>query len=215
MLLSIDRRFIFIHVPRTAGSSITRALEVHALHVPRTPLRRLLSHLPVPEDPRKAYLRIHDTAAWLRLKLPREVFQGYHKFAVVRNPFDNALSHYLFLKGNPAQARHREVSRLTFAQYLEGKGRRNAMAQANWLTDRAGRLLVDEILRFESLDRDYAALARRLGIDPDLPHINASRPAALDGHFGPRETALVRDLFDRDFDLFGYSRDLPAPGQGS
>ena len=72
MLLSIEKRFIFVHIPKTAGQSITQALGPYAVRPQKTQWRRLLSHLPVPENPERAWLRTHDTARWIRRKLPAE-----------------------------------------------------------------------------------------------------------------------------------------------
>ena len=67
---SNDNRCIFIHIPKTAGSSVGRALQPWCIRPRKSQWRRLLSHLPVPEAAEKAVLRQHDTAAWVRLKWP-------------------------------------------------------------------------------------------------------------------------------------------------
>ena len=86
MLLSLEKKFIFIHIPKTAGSSITRALRPVDLNRSGRSGGALLSHLPVPEAPEKANLSQHDKAAWLRRKLPGPLYDSAYKFAVVRNP---------------------------------------------------------------------------------------------------------------------------------
>jgi hypothetical protein len=63
MLVSRKFGFLFVHIPKTAGISITRALE--PLCEPRTEslLRRLSRHLPIREDVAKVCLPRHATAS--------------------------------------------------------------------------------------------------------------------------------------------------------
>lgn len=210
MLLSIEKRFIFIHIPKTAGQSITRALQPYAVEPRRTQFRRLLSHLPVPEDPGKAWLRSHDKAAWVKRKLPREMFDAFHKFAVVRNPYDYAVSYYLYLRRNPTSRRHRDAqdwSFLDFLRYMESKNRRSGITQASWTSDAQGRLMLDELLRFETLAEQFPALLDRLGIEDRiaLPHVNKTERGDYRELYGPQERAIADRLFREDLKLHGYT----------
>lgn len=68
-------------------------------------------------------------------------------------------------------------------------------------------LLVDHVLRFESLPADFAALADRLGFPGRLPHVNASRRSPH--HYRDSYTPTTRDAvarrFARDCEQFGYA----------
>jgi hypothetical protein len=214
MLISHSHRFIFIHIQKTAGQSLRNVLAPFCQQPPRTGWRKLLSHLPVPEDPRRVAFRPHATARWARLKLTAPVFARYRRFTVVRNPFDRAVSYYHFLRQNPAHHAHRHVCGLDFEGYLEFVHRRARSAdptQVARLCDDDGRLLCDTVLRFERLDADFTALCRELGIHdlPPLPRRNGSHHPPWP-EFYQRGAArdLVVGLFARDFDAFGYSTDI-------
>jgi hypothetical protein len=207
MLLSTEKKFIFIHIPKTAGQSITHALAPFSVKPETTQYRRLLSRLPVPEHPTRAWLRVHDKAAWIRRKLPREIFDGYHKFAVVRNPYDYAVSYFAYLQTNKGSRRNRDAQKWTFLDfltYLEGKTRFIGIAQSSWITEPGGKIIVDELLRFETLAADFAALTERLAIDVTLPHVNRSNRGAYREMYGPKERAIADRLFARDLALLGY-----------
>ena len=209
MLLSTEKRFIFVHVPKTAGTSVTTMLAPYCVRPERTDFRRLLSRLPVPEDPHKAFLRKHDKAWWLKLKLPSEMFDNYLKFAVVRNPFDYAVSYYFYTRRNVTHSRHKMAMRSSFSEYLRAMGRKNrltAVTQHSWLTDFSGRsVLVDRILRFETLHADLSALCGELGIPMNMPHANSSSHAHYSTYFSAQDRAFAERLFARDLEMFGYS----------
>lgn len=209
MLLSLEKKFLFIHIPKTAGTSIRRVLAPWCVKPAHNQYRRLLSHLPVPEDPEKAWLRIHDTARWARLKLPREVFDNSLKFAVVRNPYDYAVSYYEFQRGNPASSRHAKAQGEDFPAFLERMERKNrikGIRQSEWVTDRSGRIIVDRILHFERLDTEFPALLEDLGIADasPLPRVNTTQREDYRSYYDRATRQLATELFLRDLALFGY-----------
>jgi len=207
MLLSLEKNFIFIHIPKTAGTSITRALRPWCLKPKPTPWRRLLSRLPLPEAPDKANFRQHDRAAWLRRKLPSRLYDGAYKFAVVRNPFALVVSNYQHLRRKTSRRRHRQAQRWdfkAFLRYLERKNRLARVDQTSWISDRNGKLIIDEVLRFETLAEQFNALAERLGLPGELPRSNVGAPVDYRALYDEEAKAIVRRLYVRDFERFGY-----------
>lgn len=210
MLLSLEKNFIFIHVPKTAGSSITRALRPWCLKPKRTQWRRLLSHLPVRESPEKAVLRQHDKADWVRRKLPDPLYDSAYKFAVVRNPFDLAVSNYHHLRRSTTRHRRHQAQNWdfrTFLRYLERKNRFARVDQTSWISDRRGNLIVDEVLRFETLTDEFNMVVERLGLpgETKLPLTNASAPFDYRTHYDDEARSIVQRLYSRDFERFGYA----------
>lgn len=224
MILSTSHNFLFVHVPKTAGTAMTAALEPFAVTGTRTAWRRMIRRLPLREAPDKAYFRKHETAADMRAKMGAAEFARFLKFTVVRNPFDHAVSHYEYLKEfrNPKLAAR--FAAMSFAEYLDWRMTKRGPFvpfftmlpdQAHWLADGRGRMLVDRVLRFETLGADFAALTRELGLgDVAMARINPTRAKAagraLDSYYSAETLEKVRRLYARDFDLLGYARDLPG-----
>jgi hypothetical protein len=224
MILSIEHRFLFVHVPKTAGTALAAALARYHEGPRRTLWRSLMRRLPVTEAPDRAYLRKHETAADIRAKLSPAVFDRFLRFACVRHPYDHAVSHYEFMKEFRIPLVARKVAAMSFADYLRYRMRppfwndtffARLPDQAHFLIDGQGRLLVNRLLRYETLEADFARLAAELGLgDLTLPRVNetrarpAHRPVA--SYYDAEAKALADRLYARDFALFGYRPELPA-----
>ena len=227
MILSTSHRFIFVHVPKTAGTALTAALEPFGVTGTRTPLRRLLRWLPLREAPGRAYFRKHETAAAIRTKIGAQAFDEFVRFSVVRNPFDHAVSHYEYLKEFRNAQKAAAFARMSFAEYLAYRTSARGLFvpsfavlpdQAHFIVDAAGKLLVNRVMRFETLAVDFGRLMQDLGLPGVMmERVNPTRAKSvaksLASYYDDETVKIVRSLYARDFDLFGYPRDLPQ-GQG-
>jgi hypothetical protein len=130
VIISFDRRFIFVHLAKTAGDSITTALMPYAgknsvvvsndFQARRDGLRR--------SRYRQLYkLAKHSTADEIRSAVGDEVWNGSYKFAFVRNPIGRAMSLYTFIE-RKAEERARLLPRnLWYATLASGED-----DPANW-----------------------------------------------------------------------------------
>jgi hypothetical protein len=209
MLLSLSKSFLFIHIPKTAGGSIDCALQPWAIQSPRTHYRRLLSHLPIRENPQKASLRTHATADWVRLKLGNELFDRLYKFAFVRNPFDWIVSRYEYIRQTPEHHRNRTVAKLDFSDFVgfeQARCLKRRMDQSHFLLSRSGELLVDDVFRFESLEADTQSVFERLNLQPPqaLPHRHRTQRRPYQEYYSNADRIRVAELYARDLERFGY-----------
>ena len=76
--------------------------------------------------------------------------------------------------------------------------------QYQFVFDAAGSCLVDEVLRFETLDRDMAGFLGRYG----LSNTTIKRPPARDfeSYFDRASLDLVNEIYAKDFECFSYDR---------
>jgi hypothetical protein len=212
MQLSYSHRYIFIHVNRTGGTSITEALRPYAFVPGWSPYR-----LPVIRKFATNYIGAvldrnwgHVTARELQAALPRDVFDSFFKFAFVRNPWDWQVSiycHVIQRPDNPNYAFYNE-SLPTFADYLDWQIHREGRdVQSELVLGDDGELLVDFVGRFETLEQDFTAVCRRIGVDCSLEHRNASTHRDYRDYYTPETKRLVAEAYARDIELFGYSFD--------
>ena len=220
MLISYTHNFIFIHVAKSAGTSMYQALLPYA----RQPLggqwRKQLALLGPINRVGGLYLqndfRIHVAAAEVRRCLPREVYARAFKFAFVRNPWDRLVSFYAFLCREKTHRHHQFVSGLgSFEKYLRWDLKRRRTNQYPYITDRRGNLLVDFIGRFENMEEDFTKVCRQLSLKADLPRVNTTTHRDYRTYYTPETRELVAQHCRRDIELFGYTFDPVSEGASS
>jgi hypothetical protein len=215
MLISHTKRFAFIHVPKTGGCSVKLALEQFADDVLAYRPNRWLDRCGIHVNyfapwPSKRF-RTHTPAALLQRELPADVYADLFTFAFVRNPWDLLVSSYHFLRRDRSHRRGRLAARLgSFARYVDYELHRGKLLQSRMLTSRHGRLLVDFVGRFETLEADFATVCRHLRVAARLPHVNAVSHSDYRAHYTPRLADTVADGFGEDIERFGYAFDPPV-----
>ena len=201
-----DKHCIFIHIPKTAGTSIECALEGHGA----VGLNSVVNEFPLQ----------HLTAVAVKKRLGAETFDSCFKFAFVRNPFDRCVSEYLW-------ARKHAGLRLGFDRWVDTKLRGWAnprrrrsrlmlkmhnIPQHHFIENAAGECMVDFVGRFETLDEDFKYVCSKLDLDGvKLSHVNAGlekkkRDAGgYRPYYNKRSRNTVTELYKKDLEKFGYS----------
>jgi len=193
MIVSHRHRYVFVHIPKTGGTSLTLALEAR---VGRDDI--ILSDTPKGRNRRrrvrdvKARGRLwkHSTLADIEGLVPAEMLAGYLVFTMVRNPWARAVSYYHWLRAQ--KFKHASVTlakTLEFGTFLRHPLTRRQLAvpARRYLTGPAGER-PGLYLRLEHLEADLPALESHLGFGlRPLPHENRS---------GPEQGRDWRDAYD-------------------
>lgn len=205
-MVSHDLQTIFIHIPKTGGSSI------EALIWPdedgRTEADLWMGFLDRYHNKYQTGGLQHLLAVQIRQELGIDIFNQYFKFAMVRNPWDKAVSQYRFMRLRPDLMEFIGMQADDcFKRYLHlirKKEHVQWMAQYKFVMDDNGELLVDYIGRFESFSLAVDKALKKVGLTySTLPHINQSDgriPVALDAE----ATEWVADMYRQDIDIFNY-----------
>lgn len=179
------RPYVFVHINKTGGSSIERALGIS-------------------QD--------HSTALEKYRQLGAKAWEQKFVFAVVRNPWDKVVSHYHYrvktkqtgLDDSPIAFRE-WVLRCYLdrdPQYYDQP--RMFMPQWHWLIDEKGKSLVDFVGRFENLNQDFATISDRLSPGSSLGHVKPSSRGSYQNYYNEETQALIEASFAEDIDAFGY-----------
>ena len=209
MIISYERNFLFVHVPKTGGTSIRHALKRYEHDASRYLVNRCLSTCGIgvnylSRDYCKNRFRAHESASRVAATLPDDVFARLFKFAFVRNPWDILVSMYKFILKTKAHKRHRLVRKMEFAEFVEYAVSKRICDQSRLLTDDQGILLVDYVGRFESFSSDYARIASTIGVSPDIAHLNRTNSTGFQDFYDRKLRSRVETAYRNDIDLFQY-----------
>ena len=210
MLISKQKKFIFVHVQKTAGVTLQEVLRANA------------------PDMRLWHGR-HGHASIGYAELGREEWERYFSFGFVRNPWDRLVSHYAMISDRvaeltPEQRREAKPFKIDLWNYVLHFSHdfesfldnctgliydRNCYKsflfnQVDYLSDDDGKIIVDFVGRFENFAADAKLVLDRIGIQAELPRLNPSSRGNYRDYYTPRTRDLVAQRFARDIETFGY-----------
>jgi hypothetical protein len=223
MIISNTHRAIFIHIPKTAGTSITNliepALRWNDLVLGGTHFGQRIQ----PAYRERFGLSKHMPARVVRRTVGEEIWSTYFKFAIVRHPYTPLVSFYNWKRGAVARAApdsplwswpatEAYLQSSSFGEFIRHSkflASRASWAQIDWVCDEAGRCLVDFVGRFEELGSAIETVATRMGLpSAHLEVHNSSESARPPGELIQDDYQFVHELYRRDFEMFGYDPDL-------
>lgn len=187
-MLDITKKFIFIHIPKTGGTSITKFL------YPNFSDERLRTYS-------KKHFYISDY-----IKEGVVNLDEFFKFAFVRNPYERALSHYFYLAVDRLEPRYKITysSFYDFARKIDIKCR-YSQPQADCLLDEKGKLCVDFVGKFENLQEDFNFICDKISAPRQkLPHINKTNHKHYSQYCDDRTLELIQKMYAKDFEYFDY-----------
>ncbi|NKB37202.1 MAG: hypothetical protein GKR93_08540 [Gammaproteobacteria bacterium] len=184
-----ETRSIFIHIPKTAGTSIAKALYGKD---PR--------HIPLDKFERKNPYK----------------FQNYFKFTFVRNPLHRLASSYFYARSllPDIDIRHpiyfiekynsfddfvlKGIDQSTKEHYFFG-------LQTRYLLNRNSSMnSLDFIGKFENLESDFKVVSEKIGIAVKIGHEKQGEIKNYDHLFTEKLRNKVKEIFAEDYRLLDY-----------
>lgn len=204
MIISSLHKFIFVAIPKTGTHSVRQALRQHMGPQDLEQVGLFVKkHFPIPELARLQHG--HLSLMQIRPYLRDEEWQGFFKFAFVRNPFDRFVSYCAFMTRD--QDSFERDPKGVMRHFLAQPPLQHLLFQPQHLliTDAAGNLLADHIGRVEEMQRSYDEICERIGIPTAvLDKVNSSKRADYHQYYDQALIDGVAKLYSRDLELFGY-----------
>jgi len=197
--VSNKHKLIFIHIPKTAGTSFVNSLGI--------------AHSSSFHNHPEAVRKFAGYRRW----------NGFLKVTFVRNPLTRFVSAWLYnisqgekgigLKGIRKDAHRIGLDFPAFVEYAEMRwpfenDGLHFRPQSRWLTYKDGsQVEYDFVGRYERLESDVNTVWKLLGLDGiSLPHARKSRSVYSDhmSYYNKHTEKVVRRLYAKDFELAGY-----------
>jgi hypothetical protein len=176
---------LFVHIPKTAGSSISKILDENNL-----------------DNWKREWPRHHDPYSYL--KEANLVDERVFSFAVVRNPYTRTYSCY-------KQYNKTNQTDISFAQYLDNikQGKISTVSpllhipQSFYIMDQDD-LQVERLYKFENLKELEDELGWKLG----FYNVGNYVVESYIRDYSDEAIKMVQDFYSSDFTNFGYSKDF-------
>lgn len=182
--------FIFVHITKTAGTSIGNAIGLPVKH--------------------------HLTAKEVIAKIGRTKWNEAYKFTFVRNPWDRVVSLYEYRRRKDKtkiasdNIPFTEWINLTLGQRSDLYYYNNVKSfqpQVDWLKDDEGSITIDFIGKFESIRADFDQIRQTIGTQAELPHLNATKRSDYKDYYTDETRKIVANWYHEDIAAFGYKFD--------
>jgi hypothetical protein len=223
MVICDDPAFLFIHVPKAAGTSIAGAFAhldlMRAWKRLKDPVKRSAWLATKSISEAVLELPIHVTAARAKETLGAEKFNAMYRFAAVRNPWDMQLSLYTYNAQTVTAPHHtRVIGYADFNDYVrkhlaEHGSLLGPSPQTQYVFDEDGTQLVDTILRYEDIATGFGSVVEHLGLTGiELDQFNQSYHAPWIEAYTLDTFELVKAIAKTDAEAFGYATEASAYG---
>ncbi|MDO6760238.1 sulfotransferase family 2 domain-containing protein [Tamlana sp. 2_MG-2023] len=213
-MISHKHKCIFIHIPKTAGSSINKYLTEGKSFDWRIPNYEYLYGW-CPE--RQIHMQHATAKQMLELELvTQQQWDEYYKFTFVRNPWDRAYSDYLWVMkdtGTKGSFEDFLLKKGGFSVVLSDKTKKefrgdHLLKQTEFFdTNKNQQFSVNKVGRFENLKEDLSEIKEILGIKNDKKYFekkNSNKMAFYD-FYQINQINLVKRQYQKDIDLLEYN----------
>ncbi len=201
MIYNHRHGFLFVHIQKTAGSSISEFLRT----IPET---RFLG-------------KTHSFISQY------QVPSGVYRFTFVRNPWDRLVSWYNMIRMNSYISNdfrdYMLANATSFSDFLNCTRvideKRSGLTddgvqylksitfnQLDYIVDKEGNIAVDFVGRFENLGEDFDLVMDRLGLRRrKLRKVNSWKRDHYRAYYSDYDAEKVRRMYQRDIEHFNYS----------
>ena len=207
-LISNKKKYIFIHIPKCAGTSISSYI---GNYEKKSYFIKLFNYFSRKTGiKKKIYFNIHSTnfmfpnfisdhekAREIRKIIGKNIYDDYFKFCFVRNPWARSVSRYNYFNSI-------SKSKISFKNYLL----KDFQPQKERISDSKGNIIVDFIGRYENFEDDFKKVLNKINISykkEKLQHFNKTQTAKDYKTYYDQECFnIIKNKYYEDIEFFKY-----------
>ncbi len=199
MIISDKYKIIFIHIPKNAGTYVSKVLYNLDNNIKRYSINGT-GHL-YPKECIKL--------------IGADKFNKYRKFCVVRNIYDKIYSLYNYIRDEKRHGAHEMVSKMSFIEYIHFiknniKTQERIISHLPYIVNDNNNTVIDKMLKFEHLETDLIDFFNEMGVDIKGCLIDKKINPSVHDHYSGAYTneiiELLKDVVQDDVNFFAFEK---------
>lgn len=184
-MISHKHQSIFIHIPKTAGKSITNMFSDAII----------TREHPAPHEE----------------KLYKKHWSQYFTFTCIRNPFDRFVSWYFFMRKRYKQGNRQPAPQLAteynFSDFIHNvlgsnkHGLESIRPLSHWFSQGYN---YNYVIKYENLSTDIQYIQEKLKL-PTIQHINATKRKSYREYYDQSMIEKISEYYREDLERFNYA----------
>lgn len=186
-MINEEHKFIYIHPPKTGGTSIEKLF--------------------IPDADKTDVPHKHKYAEFFW----QPQYSDWYRFGTVRNPWDRMVSYYCWrIKKNLPMFGKKNFEE--WMEFITNPSEYSQYQESNWhfvtAIDTQHKMLfnIENIVRFEHFQEDFDKVCEDIGLPQmELPHVNKSDRGSYQKFYNAHTKGLVAKAYEMDINRFKYS----------